>query len=471
MNKINYVRLMNFRGFRDSGQVRLAPLTFLVGPNSSGKSSLADGALLVSQSIEDSTYWTTPDWMGRLVDLGSYKDAVYKHAPQRPIAIELGVAVDPTGPRLSETTSSVKRLPQIVFQWNLRSDPTSGSGELHSMCAIDALSGIQIRLINLTNEIAVEIDGHRSKLQKSTVGFSSTGYYVYRIVERFIKENRAAPGTKSAYWRIAAAFGSYAYQHFFVGMERVSSARSGPKRWVAKGAMQNTESKFRGLLDDPYTMTLEPPTSTRTRLRRRGQATDTVAKYLSELGIASAIRRQDLSAYHGALNVTDSVSNVTSNLADVGFGASQVIPVIRGCLSDSTCPLFLEQPEIHLHPRAQGQLANLICATSKRRQVIVETHSEHMINRARILIAEGSLSANDVSIIYVDRRKTGSHTTEIGIDASGDFTAEWPSGFFDERYQDSMRLIELKSHSGPVVDLPRPARSKRVPQESKKRGE
>jgi hypothetical protein len=246
-------------------------------------------------------------------------------------------------------------------------------------------------------------------------------------------------------------FSSHTFTSFFDWIERVSSARSGPKRWVPKGAAQNIGERFRGLLDDPYSMNLEPGVPSRARLRRRGQPIESVATYLLKLGIASEISRQDLSAYHGSLNVTDSISKVVSNLADVGFGASQAIPVIRGCISDTDSPLFLEQPEIHLHPKAQGELADLICKTSMRRQVIVETHSEHMINKARVLVAEGTLRSEDVIILYVDRKKTGSQITKIGINESGDFTEEWPAGFFDERYQDTLRLLDIKSRGGSSI--------------------
>lgn len=462
MNLVSPIKLTNFRGFRESGAVRLAPLTFLVGPNSSGKSSLADGMLLISQSIVDSTYWVTPDWVGRLVDLGSYRDAVYKHAVQRPITIELVVQVDPSGPRIhQESTGPSSKPPEVAFQYRLKSDAKNEAGKLHSMSVIDVISGVEVTLTNLMNAISVQIDGRRTQLIKESLNFTTTGYSVYRVIEDFIRSGKAPAGTKSAYRRIADAYGSYAYQHFFIWMERVSSSRSGPKRWVPKGDMQNTDAKFRGLLDDPYTMTLEPTANFRGRVRRRGQATETVAKYLTRLGIASAINRQDLSAYHGSLNITDSVSNVVSNLADVGFGASQAIPVIRGCISDSLCPLFLEQPEIHLHPKAQGELADLICRTSRRRQVIVETHSEHMINRARILIAEGKLISEDVVILYVDRGKLGSNVQEIGLNESGDFTSEWPSGFFDERYHDSMRLVELKSSGSKVLNIANSAGNRR----------
>jgi len=77
--------------------------------------------------------------------------------------------------------------------------------------------------------------------------------------------------------------------------------------------------------------------------------------------------------------------------------------------------------------------------------MIVETHSEHMINRARRLIAEGKLAASDVIIHYIDRDEQGSHAQTIGLDDLGDFTADWPDGFYDERYHETMKIAEAQA--------------------------
>jgi len=167
---------------------------------------------------------------------------------------------------------------------------------------------------------------------------------------------------------------------------------------------------------------------------------------LEKLDIATSIQPSKLSPYHSTISVTDNVTGVISNLIDVGYGASQAIPVIRACMSSGRGPLFVEQPEIHLHPKSQANLAEILCETSLDRQVVVETHSEHMINRARILVAEGKLAPSHVVINFVTRSHTGSRVRPIRLLKNGDFDRNWPRGygFFDERYQDTMRILQLK---------------------------
>ena len=77
--------------------------------------------------------------------------------------------------------------------------------------------------------------------------------------------------------------------------------------------------------------------------------------------------------------------------------------------------------------------------------MIVETHSEHMINRARRLVAEGRMKADDVIIHYIDRDNHGSHAITIGLDEAGDFTRDWPDGFYDERYVETMKIAEAQA--------------------------
>ncbi|NTY39016.1 DUF3696 domain-containing protein [Burkholderia diffusa] len=454
MNIISSVNLKNFRGFRNSGKIRLAPLTFLVGPNSSGKSTIADSILLTSQSMSGNLIWSTPNWIGGLVDLGSYEDTVYGHKITNSISMEFGLAVDPRGGyyRSFAYTKPV----EINLQFTMKSQRGSLFGKVSSVAISDSISGAQCTIVIQATQLLIEIEGRKIPVPNSDFGLDHTIYMAGNVIRKDVKSNwRTYQKSKAGYNRLLEALISPVIPFFLSRVERVSSARSGPKRWFAKDNLVGSGEMQSGLLNDAYTMNLEPAPHVKIRSRRLFAPKEPVSKYLDELGIASTLTREDLSAYHTALKVTDNVTNVRSNLADVGFGASQAIPVIRGCVSENDSPLIIEQPEIHLHPKAQGELARLICMTSKTRQVIVETHSEHMINRARILVADGKISSTDVAIVYVDRIRSGSTVIEIGIDENGDFTREWPEGFFDERYRDSMTLLELKSREGRVVASPR----------------
>ena len=163
--------------------------------------------------------------------------------------------------------------------------------------------------------------------------------------------------------------------------------------------------------------------------------------------------------------VGDSRGNtVAVTLADVGYGINQLLPVIiEGIASQENSILCVEQPEIHLHPRLQANIADLMIDTiadqpGKRKQWIVETHSELLILRLQRRIREGKIKPEDISVLYVDpndESTEGSAIIPLRMDENGDFIDHWPEGFFDEAFNeltaepdDASRLVVNPAKNG-----------------------
>jgi predicted ATPase len=133
-------------------------------------------------------------------------------------------------------------------------------------------------------------------------------------------------------------------------------------------------------------------------------------------------------------------------LADVGFGASQILPVLGICLSASPGDLILlEQPELHLNPGMQQKLADFLLLMSKTgRQIIVETHSEYLITRLRRNAASEPDDHKYFTIIFVERdEKEGTSYRTVNVNEMGDLS-EWPKGFFDHVAED-LRVLMRKA--------------------------
>ena len=112
------------------------------------------------------------------------------------------------------------------------------------------------------------------------------------------------------------------------------------------------------------------------------------------------------------------------NLIDVGYGVSQALPVITELLRDDSPQMFLlQQPEVHLHPSAQAALGSLFCSivADTDRQIIVETHSDHLLDRIRMDVRDKrtSLKPEDVSILFFERDELDVNIHSIGIDQEG----------------------------------------------------
>ena len=134
------------------------------------------------------------------------------------------------------------------------------------------------------------------------------------------------------------------------------------------------------------------------------------------------------------------------NLIDVGYGVSQVLPLLVDLLDPSGASLFLvQQPEVHLHPSAQAALASLFCTiAASGRQLIVETHSEYIIDRVRMDIRDRTtaLKPDDVSVLFFERTDLDVHIHSLRFDEQGN-VLDAPDGYGQFFMDETRRSIGL----------------------------
>ena len=134
---------------------------------------------------------------------------------------------------------------------------------------------------------------------------------------------------------------------------------------------------------------------------------------------------------------------------NVGFGVSYTLPVVVAILSASPGDLILlEAPEAHLHPRGQSRLGELLArAASSGVQILVETHSDHVMNGVRVAVHEGLLPSNNAGFLYFgwDPKLEDGATSvrQIVMDEDGRIN-DWPDGFFDEMDRNLEILLGAK---------------------------
>jgi hypothetical protein len=144
-------------------------------------------------------------------------------------------------------------------------------------------------------------------------------------------------------------------------------------------------------------------------------------------------------------------SGLELSFHDVGTGISQVIPVVIAALTSRDIMLAIEQPELHIHPAVQVNLADLFISQIQDKDsplFLLETHSEHLILRMLRRIRETSenklpidappLTPDQVSVFYIEPENGAVRVSPLRIDSSGDFVDRWPKGFFSERFDELM---------------------------------
>ena len=161
-----------------------------------------------------------------------------------------------------------------------------------------------------------------------------------------------------------------------------------------------------------------------------------VNSWMSYLGVGSEVHVNPDPPYGLSIGIRDEESSQCVSLTNVGVGVSQVLPIlILGLLAPRGSIVILEQPELHLHPAIQSRLGDFLIALSRiGKQIVIETHSEHLVNRLRLHIARGRLHKDDASVLFLGRDSEGTHVTPIQLDETG-FIENWPVGFFDESEQ------------------------------------
>lgn len=175
---------------------------------------------------------------------------------------------------------------------------------------------------------------------------------------------------------------------------------------------------------------------------------DSVRDWAQHLELLDDIVPENRGAHGNAIKVRQIDSETELDVSAVGVGVSQVLPVLVRCLLAEPGQLvLLEQPELHLHPAAQLRLADfLVACVRSGRQVVVETHSEHLVNRLRRRVAEAPPDAplnEHISIVFAERDAASELTTyrAIELNEAGGFQ-HWPSGFFPEGADEVRSLLE-----------------------------
>ncbi len=183
-----------------------------------------------------------------------------------------------------------------------------------------------------------------------------------------------------------------------------------------------------------------------------------VAGWLKRLGIVESFRLQQVSkltrSYQVRLKMAGRPTEVT--LHDVGFGVSQVLPVIVAAYcAPPGATVIIEQPELHLHPKVQADLADLFVEAIRCRedgaergvQFLIESHSEHFLRRLQRCIAEETLPGDQLSayVCSPGSTETGSSIEPLKVDEYGNIL-NWPPNFFGDQMTEisEMRKAGLK---------------------------
>ena len=490
--------LKSFRGFRESGDFRLAPLTCLVGANSSGKSSIISAILLLKQSLEQerlSTRVTPLMLSGPYCDLGNFRDVVHAHKVKSEIGFAFKVPVglirvplDPREPIVKmDVPRSVTRGPAYFanpyahFMVSSKHElPSTRAVTVELSFVVDAPFGPSL------SKLLLDVEGVGSaRFLRTTRGERRQHWRAYihdlpsqSVAMRFFRTrffprieprqeilNRCPGRTKQRIRRFLHASGMVLeyLQRVLILSEVIGPFRTPPERRYAFGGFTTTRSGPSGeqasdlLITEKLLKTPKHPLQS------------AVSFWLQHFKLADKISVEDLAKNVNLFELALAGAGRTprANVADVGYGISQILPVIvQGLLMRPGGIYMVQQPELHLHPDAQAGLADFfLYLTSCGIRVIVETHSEYLLIRLRRRLAEGKLdvgrslpglrrrsvplSKEDVTVLLtkIERQRLGAKVSELALGNAFQFE-NLPKDFMSQALDDRLALLRAVGTKG-----------------------
>jgi hypothetical protein len=168
----------------------------------------------------------------------------------------------------------------------------------------------------------------------------------------------------------------------------------------------------------------------------------TLNEMCGDIGLASGIKTKHYGGGRFEMRINPFDGAIDSALTDVGFGVSQFLPLLIADLQLGRQSTFItSQPEIHLHPKIQAEYVNCLvkAAAKEEKRYILETHSEYLLNRFRLLIVKGEISPEDVAVYYLARNKGGVRNHRLTFKKDGSIHGA-PKEFFETYMMDAMEI-------------------------------
>lgn len=437
--------LQNFRCFASTGSVRVAPITLLVGENSTGKTSFLAALRQTVEAFSRSTangFNREPYYLGSFEQIAHYRGGRSGRAREFCLGVELVSEADQ-----ADLFSGPRRMGRGIRHTFVY---TKGSGqpELSSyvmnsrdVTANFDLTGARPRLgIQQVGRTPIQMNlerGPPSALMRREVSF--LGYYLQDLVMRSARDSTSEMEDLSGTDLIRFVSSTLRNTSRTIARNVFASApvRIQPRRVYIPSELTSSNAGEQVPLDIANLKLSAPERWQQIKLK------------LNDFGRKSGLF-EDIEVKR--LGKTDSdpfqiqVKNQgpAANIVDVGYGVSQALPLLYPLQGENDYNFFLlQQPEVHLHPRAQAEFGSLLTSLSQHNPgntYVVETHSDFIVDRVRSDVRDGVISPSSVSIILFRRNGLDVMTQNLGVDANGDVTG-YPEDYREFFLREQARVL------------------------------
>jgi len=445
------LRIKNFKSWEDTGEMRLAPITVLFGANNAGKSSIAQLLLMLKQTAEDHDNASALNLGSQetRVELGSFAEIIHGHNKSNALGWEIAWesirSPDPQKTSLMlhsggeiEYSAEIKWeeigeeegrevLQNMHYRYGgcrfgIEVGKSKGGGEYSLLACSEKntkakpirsnlLLGERLRRSFRCHEFPVPLESDGQELRSLAEGVDSL--LDFRVSLELLMERVRYLGPLREYpRRLYSCSAKMPKEIGPRGENTVDAIVSSVKASGGHGAR---------------------PGAKRESLERA------IARWLKALGLGDTFRVLKIPGtgdlYQVRLRAKRGGPEV--QITDAGLGVSQILPVIAMCYgAPAGSIIILEHPDMRLHPSAQEDLADMLIDAVKTRkiQLIIESHSEHMFLRLQRRIAEAEkLTSEDVSLFHCRKKAKRSELVPLEMSEYG-MISNWPENFFGDDF-------------------------------------
>ncbi len=439
---ITKLKITHFKSWRSTNDIRFSKLTGFFGTNSSGKTSLLQLLLLMKQTVESSDRTQVLDLGNErsLLELGTFKDIIFNHNTDEALDFEIDWDLDKS---FKISNPEKKNVP--LFEGKEISFKSTIKQSLQGNLVVDGFSYIfdkskfQMKKKKSEKcEYSLSTEPMKGKKKGFEFNRSKGRAWNLPVPIKFY----GFPDQVKAYYTNAGFLSDLQlkFEELFAGVYYLGPLRDYPKRQYSWAGKQPADMGRRGEQVIDAMLGAKGKNQKISRGQGRGKKSLSVEEYvaywLKELGLIDTFRVQQIfdagNLYQVLLKMSAQSPEV--KITDVGFGVSQILPVITLCYyvpEGST--LIIEQPEIHLHPKVQAGLADVfIDAIEKKNiQIILESHSEHLLRRLQRRIAEEKFGNDSAALYFSEVNQGESVLKKLEMDLYGNIL-NWPHGFFGD---------------------------------------
>jgi len=451
---ITELRAQNFKSWQDTDTLQFAPLTGFFGANSSGKTSILQVLLMLMQTVE------SPDrnrvlHFGddrTLVDFGTFYDLLYTHNTD--LTLQLDVSWKLSKP-LPFSRTHLFPINDLTFHT-----------EIH-----EENDRILVECFHYTTDSNDEFGMQRviknKKRGRDQYELIHGDYPVIRNPGRVWNlpppvKCYGFPDEVSGYYQNLGFLSDFvlAFENLFSDVAYLGPLREYPRRSYIWSGERPQDVGLSGEEAIPALLAARAEGLTSPRFvnvkRSHKPIEQRILEWLQKMELIHSFSLEPIAEnrkdYEFRVKKSPNSSEVL--ITEVGFGVSQLLPVLVLCYyvpENST--IILEQPEIHLHPRVQSDLADVLIDVVKNRnvQIILESHSEHLLNRLQRRIAEEQISAEDTAFYFCQINNGTSEIERLKVDEYGNIS-NWPQDFFGDDIGDLVEKTKAEMQRRKVME-------------------